>query len=242
VLPFFRVLVPAALVIGSMVADLPYYVPSPVRASVTHTAAGSWFDLLVGIIAFVWWQAALAPVARSIAPVGIRVRLAPGRTLRSFLSLCQGILVLVSVCVGILTHIVWDEFTHGGRWGARHITWLATPRHGLSGYEWAQYASGLAGMVVLALTAARWWATTGTAPRVAPTRQHPGRLWLAIGGAAAAGVIAGFSIAQARGAAFHPAMFAGARGGGGAALLVALVGATVISVRGRPDRSDMVDR
>jgi len=53
VLPFFRVLVPAALVIGSMVPDLPYYLPSPVPGSVTHTATGSWFDLLVGIIAFV---------------------------------------------------------------------------------------------------------------------------------------------------------------------------------------------
>ena len=52
-LPFFRVLVPAALVIGSMVPDLPYYLPSPVPGSVTHTATGSWFDLLVGIIAFV---------------------------------------------------------------------------------------------------------------------------------------------------------------------------------------------
>lgn len=98
------------------------------------------------------WQAALAPVARSIAPVGIRARLATSRTLRSFLSLRQGILVLVSLYVGITTHIVWDEFTHRGRWGARHITWLATPHHGVAGYEWAQYPSGVVGMLVLVLT------------------------------------------------------------------------------------------
>jgi Domain of unknown function (DUF4184) len=234
VLPFFRVLVPSALVIGSMVPDLPYYVPSPVPASVTHSAAGSWFDLLTGVIAFVWWQAALAPVARSAAPTGIRARLAPARTLRSFRSPRQGILVLVSICVGIVTHIVWDEFTHGGRWGARHITWLATTHRGLSGYEWAQYASGLAGILVLLLATARWWTTTAPTESHGPALRHARRLWLSIAAAAGIGVVAGFAIAHARGAAFHPAMFAAARVGGGAGLLVILVTATVISSRRRP--------
>jgi len=60
-----------------------------------------------------------------------------------------------------------------------------------------------------------------------------GRLWLAIATAAAVGIVLGFAISRARGAGFHPAMFAAARGGAGAGLLVALVAATVISVRRR---------
>lgn len=231
-LPFFRVLIPAALVIGSMVPDLPYYVPSPVSGSVTHTAAGTWFDLLVGLIAFVWWQAALAPVARSIAPVGVRARLEKERTLRSFLSPRQGILVLASLVVGTVTHIVWDEFTHPGRWGARHIHWLATSHSGLGGYEWAQYASGVLGIAILVLGARRWWAATTPTPVTTPTLRHARWLWCAVAGAAGIGMIAGFAIAHARGAAFHPAVFAAARGGGGGGLLVALVAATVISGRG----------
>lgn len=233
-LPFFRVLVPAALVIGSMVPDLPYYVPLPVDGSVTHTAAGSWFDVLTGIIAFGWWQAALSPVARSIAPAGVRNRLRPARQLRSFLSLHQTILVLASLAVGIVTHIVWDEFTHPGRWGARHIDWLATPHSGLGGYEWLQYASGVLGLTVLVLSSVRWWATTPPVAASSPTAPYARRLWLAIAGAAVIGMIGGFAISQLRGAAFHPAVFAAARGGGGAALLVCLVAATWISARRRP--------
>jgi hypothetical protein len=232
VLPFFRVLLPAALVIGSMVPDLPYYIPLPVDGSVTHTAAGSWFDLLTGLIAVVWWQAALAPVARSMAPVGVRSRLRPARSCRSFLSLRQATLVLAGLGVGIATHILWDEFTHGGRWGARHISWLATSHAGLGGYEWAQYASGVLGLALLVLSSVRWWATT---PPVAasPTAPHARGLWLAIAGAAVIGMIGGFALAQLHGAAFHPAVFAAARGGGGAALLVCLVAATVITARRR---------
>ncbi len=70
--------------------------------------------------------------------------------------------------------------------------------------------------------------TTSTA-----TLEHAGRLWLAIAAAAAVGIVLGFAISRARGAGFHPAMFAAARVGGGAGLLVALVAATVISVRRR---------
>jgi hypothetical protein len=238
VLPFFRVLIPAALVIGSMVPDLPYFLPSPVDASVTHSAAGSAFDLLVGLAAFTWWQAALAPVARSIAPTGLRRRLTPARSLRSFSSLRQVILVVVSLGVGVLTHVVWDEFTHPGRWGARHIHWLATSHAGVGGYEWAQYASGVLGLGVLVLTAIRWWTTTAPGAATTPTLPHARRLWLALVGAAGLGMATGFVIAQARGAALHPAVFAAARGGGGAALLVCLVAATFISVRQRPRPAD----
>jgi Domain of unknown function (DUF4184) len=235
VLPFFRVLAPAALVIGSMVPDLPYYVPSPVSAAVTHTAAGAWFDLVVGVIAFAWWQVALAPVARSIAPIGLRSRLKTHRPLGSFRAVQEGILVIVSLGVGIVTHIVWDEFTHRGRWGARHIDWLATSHSGLGGYEWAQYASGLLGIAVLLVSSMRWWATTPPRAVSTPTAPYARRLWVTIACAAAIGMAAGFAVAHVRGAAFHPAVFAAARGGGGAALLVCLVAATIISARRRPD-------
>lgn len=44
------------------------------------------------------------------------------------------------------------------------------------------------------------------------------------------------AIARAHGATLHPSMFAVARGGGGAGLLEALVGATIITLRGEPAR------
>lgn len=234
VLPFCRVLVPAALVIGSMVPDLPYYVPSPVSGSATHTVAGSRFDLLVGLVAFIWRQAAIAPVARSIAPVGFRARLTPATPLRTFRPPGRVMVVFASLAIGIGTHIVWDEFTHRGRWGARHISWLAASHSGVGGYEWLQYASGVLGMVVIVVTAARWWVRTVPAAQPLPTRPYARPLWLALAAGTLLGMLVGFTLASTSGKAFHPAVFDAARGGGGAALLVVLVAATVIRLRQPP--------
>lgn len=58
----------------------------------------------------------------------------------------------VSGAIGALTHVAWDLFTHGNRWGPRHIGWLRTQvvsiaGHGITSAKALQYASHTLGSV-----------------------------------------------------------------------------------------------
>jgi hypothetical protein len=154
-------LVPSALVIGSMVPDLPYFVPVPLGRTSTHAASGLvTVDLLLGLVTLVAWHGLLAPAAVALAPAGLRARLAPGTPApaRRLLGSGRGVaLVLVSLLVGSLTHVALDAFTHPGGWGVTHVEWLATEHGRFDGYRWAQYVGGLGGLAVLAGWAALWW-------------------------------------------------------------------------------------
>ncbi|WP_327002683.1 DUF4184 family protein [Dactylosporangium sp. NBC_01737] len=67
------------------------------------------------------------------------------------------VLTVASLTVGAATHTLWDAFTHAGRWGSRHIGWLAEQHTGLPGYQWSQYASGVVGAISIAAWLLRWW-------------------------------------------------------------------------------------
>ena len=191
VLPLMRWgLVPSALVIGSMAPDLPYYLPTPFPATTTHTPVGVVSaDVLLGGLAFAVWQTVLAPFAIAIAPTRLRDRLDPrlpsglAAHLRGWRQLS---LLGLSLAIGAATHVVWDSFTHLGRWGTRNIDWLASTHAGLPGYRWAQYASGLIGGAAILVWFAQWWLTSTPHPRTdsrpAPVpRRIAYAVWIFIG-------------------------------------------------------------
>jgi hypothetical protein len=186
VLPLFRSgLLPSALVIGSMVPDLPYYLPIPVSSALTHSAAGVvGVDLLLGLLSFVIWHLLVEPLAVAVAPASLRRRLpalVPIRWQRD--DWRRGLVLLASLVVGAATHVVWDEFTHLDRFGYRHLSWLADQHGPLAGYRWAQYGSGLVGALALAVAVGGWWRSApvtdpaprggrgGVAPRAPPRRR-----------------------------------------------------------------------
>ena len=239
VVPLLRTgLVPSALVIGSMIPDLPYYVPVPVSWTATHSMPGViGIDVVLGVLVFVLWQVLLAPTAVALAPVGFRERLAPELPVRARHH-CRNAraiaLVLVSLAVGAATHVAWDLLTHADRWGTDHVAWLAASHGPLPGYRWMQYAGGLLGAIVLVAVAARWWVTTPTAPgaqRIPALSRRTAVGWattlaLCTFGAAAAGLATGFAEGGARTAAFFAATW-----GGGAAAAATLVCAAACAPR-----------
>lgn len=198
-------LVPSALVIGSMIPDLPYYVPGlPVTSADTHAAAGILgVDLALGVVVLVVWQLLLAPTLVALAPAAVRDRLAPDlpapprRHVRSPAAVA---LVLVSLLAGAATHVIWDAFTHPDRWGTDRIAWLREMHGPFAGHTWAQYFSGALGLVVLALVVGRWWSRTAPTPggqRVASLGRRRTTAALALVLAAGAvGAIAGLATAD----------------------------------------------
>lgn len=235
VLPFVRTpLVPSALVVGSTAPDAFYYLL--VRAPVeTHTLwSALTVDVVIGAVLLALWQAVLRRPVVAAAPAALRDRIpaphvdrtASGRARRAGL-------VLLSLAVGSLTHVVWDAFTHRGRWGVELVPWLGEVHGPLEGYRWAQYGSGVVGAAVLAWWVVRWYRRT---PRRGERRgdEVPARAaalgWVAVLAAAVVvGVVAGG--AQLLGDAPDPrgAAFVAATRGGAAAAAVATVLALVVA-------------
>jgi hypothetical protein len=161
VLPLGRTrLATSALVIGSMAPDLPYYVPLRVGSERTHALAGVvGVDVLLGLAVLVLWHGLLVAPVLATAPPALRRRVPASALagLRFRLGSVRALgLLWVSLAVGALTHVVWDAFTHQGRWGSQHIAWLAERHGSLTGCRWAQYVSGVVGALVLAAWLVRW--------------------------------------------------------------------------------------
>lgn len=242
VLPFVRSgLVPSALVIGSMVPDLPYFLPTAISATTTHTPAGALtVDVLLGGVAFGVWQSVLAPFAIAIAPAALRdridSRLPRGLTFHVRNPLRATVLA-VSLAFGAATHVLWDSFTHLERWGPRHIGWLTEVHAGIPGYRWAQYVSGLVGGAALVVWFAHWWYARTPRPRTDPRTAPLPRpvayaIWGLIGLATVVGGLLGARLHLPEGGLYVTA-FQAATKGGGAGLLAALACAVCWLVRPR---------
>lgn len=146
-----RWVVPAALVVGSMVPDVLSFVPFGDYRAVSHSLRGLvTLDLLLGLVLTGLWRVAAAPVLRDLAPRTVRERVpVPHRLDRREWSWS-----VPGVLLGGLTHLLWDSFTHGDGWAVHR--WPQVLERQLPGgwpvFGVAQYATSALGLVVVA-----WW-------------------------------------------------------------------------------------
>lgn len=232
VLPLLRTPLPAsALVAGSIAPDIPFYLPLELPWA-THTAvAVVTVDVLLGGLAWALWHALLAPAAASASPTGLRGRISgvPLGLRRRLRSVRAGGLVLLALVCGAGIHVLVDEFTHPGRWGATHLPVLAEAWGPLPGVRWLDYALGVVGGVVLLAWLARWWQRTRAVP--APARP---RWWLPWAAVVVAGLGGGLSAVEGAPDPRSAAVAAAFRGGGVVlATAVVLALAAVLSARVR---------
>jgi len=150
-------LLPAALVVGTMAPDIPYYVPLPVPRELTHSLLGLvTVDLVLAVVgALLWWFVLREPVidllprviGRRIPRVG-RLAWRPAgwgwpRTIA---------VLLLSALIGATTHLLWDSFTHPG-WLVDHVALLRTPLGPLLLDKWLQHLSTVTGLAILTIWA-----------------------------------------------------------------------------------------
>lgn len=146
-------LVPAALVIGSMVPDLPYFVPPHRGSDWSHAASGPvTIDLAMGLGVYAVWQLVLRRPLVDLAPRWLAGRLPLPRRLTGR----RWAAAAVSVILGALTHVLWDTFTHRARWGTDHVPALNALVGLLPAYKWFQFGSGVFGLLGLLLWIGLW--------------------------------------------------------------------------------------
>ena len=149
VIPIARILgrraVPSALAIGSMMPDAWYFVPFLDREQ-SHGVLALWFGVPAGLVVYAAFHLIFKQPMLALAPRGLAGRLAvwsaPGLPAAPWLS------VLVSLLLGVLTHVAWDGFTHEGYF---HFV-EARLSFGVYLHQVLQHASTLAGSASLA-----WW-------------------------------------------------------------------------------------
>ncbi len=152
----FKYLPTAALIVGSMSPDVPYYAPARVYAALrdTHTLYGSivlciplgLFALAFGLLMRRPLTALMTERARWVA-----LRAAQRFTARP----ANWLLAVPALLIGSWTHILWDSFTHSGTWVVRRVDVLSA-QISLFGFYTGevnhvlQYVSSVIGLAVLA--------------------------------------------------------------------------------------------
>ncbi|QIK67826.1 DUF4184 family protein [Nocardioides sp. HDW12B] len=179
VLPLRRVpglaaLPAAALVIASMVPDLPMFVPGRGGYRLSHSLLGVvTVDVAVTLLLLLVWDRVLRDALVDLSPRVVRDRFPR----RARLPRASWLLAPAAAALGALTHVTWDAFTHPGRWGVRQVAWLGQDHLGLAGHQWAQYASGVLGLGVVLAATGRHVATrpprARTSPRLLPAAVLP---------------------------------------------------------------------
>lgn len=179
-LPFLRTrLVPAAIAIGAMTPDLPLFVRGMwPDYGLTHDVAWLPVTVVVAFALLLVWRCVLRPATRELLPRQVAERLPARGDAGALAGLREsvrggalGILWLVlSLALGVASHIAWDLFTHEGRTGEELLPALAERWGPFSVTKWLQYGSGVFGLGVLAIFALVWLSRQAPEPvrRVLP--------------------------------------------------------------------------
>ncbi|WP_127472551.1 DUF4184 family protein [Microbacterium sulfonylureivorans] len=187
-LPFIRTpLVPAAIAVGAMAPDLPLFVRGlPLHYGRTHDFAWIPVTVVLALLLLLVWRSVLRPATRELSPTWLAGRL-PGEWDRDALAAAREtlaisarprrgaprrvswggmLLLLVSLTLGVASHIVWDLFTHEGRWGVAAIPALGEEWGPLLGVKWLQHGSSALGLVIIGVWAIVWLAGRDAAASV----------------------------------------------------------------------------
>lgn len=171
-LPFRRLnLVWSAFVIGSMAPDFPYITGSAAYRLLGHGfPAVVWFTLPAAFAALWLFHNVFKRPVIELCPVALQQRLGALNGDFRFGGTSRFLAILVSIVLGIVTHLVWDAFTHSYTWPWYHIVWLQgwgwLPGLGPTPRYWAlQIGSSIAGLLVLAVWGVWWYFTTSVSDR-----------------------------------------------------------------------------
>lgn len=175
-LPFRRTrLIPSAVLIGTFAPDFEYFLMLAPVGRFGHTLLGALVLTLPLSFAVLWlFQKFVKRPVIALLPDSIEKRLASYREDFRFGGVRRFSLIILSLMVGIATHILWDSFTHGETWLFYHWALLREPVYlpvlGVRPLVRAlQHISTVVGTGLLAVWCIRWYSSTD--PSAEPPRR-----------------------------------------------------------------------
>ncbi|MEU7001213.1 DUF4184 family protein [Nonomuraea sp. NPDC046570] len=223
VLPFITVprlrrwLDPWALAIGTMVPDLPIFLPFLPDYSDWHSLRGVLtLDLVSVVVLLGVFHAVVREPLIALLPPGLAGRAA---TLTPSYRIVP---VLLGGVLGSATHVLWDSFTHShgpAFWG---VSWLGASVFGVIRlFRLLQYVSSVVGLVLVV-----WWAVRGLSrlPAVPPPP------WLRLPARVRHGVLAACAAASLLGAVVWPYLYPPAAKFGIAGLITKVGAGTLVGL------------
>ncbi|MBO0983521.1 DUF4184 family protein [Rathayibacter sp. SD072] len=168
----------SAVAAGAVMPDIGLYLPWTAARQATHSLTGIVsVDLALGALGLLLWALLLEPAWRDLAPWIVRVRLRPRRPrprgTRAWIT--ASLLAAAGIVIGAATHVLWDGFTHLGGPFVAAVPALQQSFGPFPGYKWAQYASGVLGLLGLGIGAVVWYVTRRPHP-VPPDGRGPVRV------------------------------------------------------------------
>ena len=155
----------AALMVGSVTPDLPYYIPAKYSRLMldSHTAMGAlWLDVPLGLVTLLIGFLLRRPLTVLMSP---RSRTLCLQSMERFKEQPrQWLWAPLAVYLGTWTHLVWDAFTHDSGWVVRRVAALSAPTT-IGPYTGTlchvlQYVSSVVGLLILTI----WYLRLRTPP------------------------------------------------------------------------------
>jgi hypothetical protein len=153
----------SALVVGSMAPDMPYFLELVSGDHRAHTLLGVLVYCLPAGLAILWvFHFLLKVPLLSLLPATHQERLSRFDGRFAFGPTRRFLMIVLSLLIGVLTHIVWDEFTHSYGWIVRHFGVLGYTIHGpahtqVKLYKVLQHGSTLLGGALLLVWYVNWF-------------------------------------------------------------------------------------
>lgn len=152
----------AALCIGAMMPDWSLFVPFGPHYTKMHTLTGIFTACIpLGMVMFILFRCLYRRALIELLPGTVQSRLGAFRSWQLTFSARELILAAAAVGIGSATHLLWDAFTHAGRWGVEAVPFLSTivfsiGTSDIHGYKLFQHGSSVIGLPLLLLFAWRW--------------------------------------------------------------------------------------
>lgn len=181
-LPFRRTrLIPSAVVIGTFAPDFEYFLLLAPAGRFGHTLLGALVLTLPLSFAVLWlFQEFVKRPVIALLPDSVEKRLANYSEGFRFGGARRFSLIILSLMVGIATHLLWDSFTHANTWLYFHWALLREPVYlpvlGMRPLVRAfQHISTLIGTGFLTIWFIRWYRSTDPSPEVPQRSSSAGR-------------------------------------------------------------------
>jgi hypothetical protein len=143
------------LIIGSITPDFEYFIRMRDWSRYSHTWSGFfWFDLPVGVILCFIYHLLVRNSLFDNLPVFLKQRVIIYKKFNWIEYFKKNwIIVCISVLIGVLSHILWDAFTHESQLIVQKDPELSALMKvgsiNLAGYKFLQLASSLAGLAII---------------------------------------------------------------------------------------------